>query len=144
MPECVFGTEQDLVTQLTAELLSESDPWRIEAHAVEFDYLRGRVDVIAISTEGEVVAFEAKLLRWKDALDQAYRNTCFAHRSYVVLPPKAAARAAQYSAEFERRGVGICSVDHGRLEVLLEARAAEPLQQVLSQRAVRAVEQAIQ
>ena len=33
-----------------------------------------------------LMAFEAKLKDWRYGLDQAYRNTCFAHKSYVVVP----------------------------------------------------------
>lgn len=138
MPERVFCTEQELVDQLTTQLLSDADPWSIQSHALEFDYLRGRVDVVGVSSTGEVIAFEAKLLRWKDAMDQAYRNTCFAHLSYVVLPPEAAARAALHSGEFERRGVGICSVGHDHVEILLHARASKPIQPVLCEQAAQA------
>jgi len=33
-----------------------------------------------------LIAVEAKLKDWKYALHQAYRNTCFARQSFVLLP----------------------------------------------------------
>src|SRR2546427_5324293 len=39
------------------------------------------------------ISFEAKLKDWRYALDQAYRNTCFAHKSYVVVPEATALTA---------------------------------------------------
>jgi hypothetical protein len=47
--------------------------------ACEFDYSRGRTDVVALRDGEHVIAFEAKLKDWRTALHQAYRNTCFAH-----------------------------------------------------------------
>jgi hypothetical protein len=82
-----------------------------------------------------VVSFEAKLDRWKDAMHQAYRNTCYSHLSYVLLPEAVAFKAKDALPEFQRRGVGICTVRRGEVVVLHHPQAVEPLHPWLSERA---------
>jgi hypothetical protein len=103
----------------------------------EFFYARGRTDIVFVSDVGEVVAVEAKLIRWRDALTQAYRNTCFAHRSFVVLPWRSAQLAGRYSGEFERRGVGLCAVRNGTVVIMREADWQDPIEPWLSSQARR-------
>jgi hypothetical protein len=121
-----YRSERQLVRDFVRSLAKS--PWGPLTVAREFDYQRGRADVVGVCDAGLVVAFEAKLTRWRRALQQAYRNTCFAHRSYVVLPWATAQVAQKYSAEFEKRRVGLCTVHSGQLLVLHEARNATPLQ----------------
>jgi hypothetical protein len=124
-----FGTEGILVDAFIECLDAVSSPWGRTSIEREFDYRRGRTDVVAVTAEGKVLAFEAKLCRWRDALNQAYRNLCFADLSFVVLPKETAERALQCSAEFSRRGVGVCYVcATGRIVILHDADEAEPLQ----------------
>jgi hypothetical protein len=73
-------------------------------------------------------------------MHQAYRNTCFAHESYVVLPEPIARRASAHEYEFKRRAVGICYVSEGQVHVCLPARSREPIQPSLSRVARSAVE----
>jgi hypothetical protein len=89
-----------------------------------------------VDDDGCVIAFEAKLIKWREALQQAYRNTCFAHRSYVVLPKDTAMLAHRYSAEFSLRGIGICYIWQEGVIVLQEAGETEPLQPWLSRQAI--------
>ena len=89
--------------------------------AHEFDYSEGRTDVVALNDEGDVIAFEAKLTRWRDALHQAYRNGSFAHFSYVLLPRLAADLALRREHEFHKRRVGLCVLEGD--EVLIEIPA---------------------
>ena len=98
----------------------------------EFTYETGRTDVVTVSSNGDVLAFEAKLTKWRDALHQAYRNTRFAHQSFVVVPTEIATRASRFAAEFERRGVGLCAVQDGRIVIVHAAARTEPLQPWLS------------
>ena len=77
-----------------------------------------------------------QLTRWRGALRQAYRNRAFAHASYVVLPQPIAAKALAYRDEFEKYGVGLCTVELGRTRVLIAARDGPPLLQWLSDRAL--------
>lgn len=121
-----YRTERQLVLDFVRSL--GRSPWGPLAITREFDYQRGRADIVGVCSAGAVVAFEAKLTRWRTALQQAYRNTCFAHRSYVVLPWRVAQVAQKYSSEFDRRSVGLCTVHSGQVVVLHEARNVAPLQ----------------
>lgn len=91
-----FDTEQELVDRLLVLLETDAPRWGPVRVASEVFYSRGRTDAVALGDGDILIAFEAKLTDWKTALQQAYRNTCFAHTSYVVLPKAAALRAGQY------------------------------------------------
>lgn len=134
-PCITYDSERDLVADFTRALTNGLELWGSVDFAEEFYYLRGRTDVVALTAEGAVLAFEAKLLDWKHALHQAYRNTCFAHESYVVLPCHVARRAIRSDAEFTRRGVGLCIVEARALKIVHPARRVQPIQKWLSKRA---------
>lgn len=134
-PCTMYDSERELVDDFTRALTDGPDLWGAVDFAEEFYFMRGRTDVVALTAEGDVIAFEAKLLDWRYALHQAYRNTCFAHESYVVLPCHMARRAIRSEAEFTRRGVGLCTVEDGLLKIIHPARKARPLQGWLSDRA---------
>lgn len=137
----VFSTEQMLVDSFVALLEASHTPWGELEFAREFDYSRGRADVVAVGKCDTLIAFEAKLKDWKVALHQAYRNTCFAHRSYVLLPKAAALSAMGYSAEFEKRGVGLCYIDGKDLIILQESALTPPLEPWLLSDAISQVRQ---
>lgn len=131
-----FKSEQHLVDDFVDLLETDQTPWGKLECSREFDYSRGRTDVVALS-EGEVlIAIEAKLKDWKHALHQAYRNTCFAHQSFVLLPKKIALSAASYKAEFERRGVGLCYIENTTLVVIYNSRLTTPIEPWLAKEAV--------
>lgn len=134
-----FPNERSLVDSFVEHLQGTDCPWGPLDVAVEFFYQRGRVDIIGCTANGDIVAFEAKLSRWRAALQQAYRNTCFAHRSYVLLPRAAALLAAQYEMEFIRRRVGLCYLVEGKLIVAFHPPRAEPIQPWLSAQAALCV-----
>lgn len=131
-----YPTERCLVDQFVRHLQEEAEDWALVSIGEEFFYQRGRTDVIAITKDGSVLAFEAKLTRWRDALHQAYRNRCFAHQSYVVLPERTARLAEQYAAEFSRREVGLCYLGEEEVVVIFDPRPGAPLQPWLTQQAV--------
>jgi hypothetical protein len=106
-----FESEQHLVDDFVGLLETDRTPWGRVVYWREFDYARGRTDVIAVSDNGMLIAIEAKLRDWRLALQQAYRNTCFAHKSFVLLPKKGALSAAVFREEFETRDVGLCYLD---------------------------------
>lgn len=133
----VFPTERCLVESFVTHLHGADTPWGPLEIAFEFFYHRGRTDIVARTAEGDVVAFEAKLTRWREALQQAYRNTCFAHRSYVLLPRAVARVASQYETEFARRRVGLCYIEENQLIVAFHPPRAEPIQPWLSAEAAR-------
>lgn len=132
----MYSSEQELVACFL-EQLADHNPWDSPTYRTEFNYSRGKTDIVTISRNDEVIAIEAKLSRWKNALQQAYRNRCFADKSYVLLPLDVAQKASQYSREFERRGVGICCLQNGNITILKEATADEPIQGWLRQAAFK-------
>jgi hypothetical protein len=137
-----FANEQTLVTSFVSRLNADDSPWGAVQVATEFYYQRGRTDVIACTTEDSVIAIEAKLDDWRSALHQAFRNRCFAHRSYVLLPRETALRAHRFAGEFDRRQVGICYLGDGGIVVLHPAGNADPLEPWLSERARSHIEAA--
>jgi hypothetical protein len=120
-------TESALVRRFVEALRSDDSPWRSIGILEEFNYLRGRTDIV-LTTDDSTIAFEAKLSNWRRALDQAYRNTCFAAESYVVMPLSKARYAMKYIAEFDARGVGLCSIDQGQLAILHRSPARPPVE----------------
>jgi hypothetical protein len=120
-------TEALLVRLFVEVLRSNDSPWRSTGIIEEFNYLRGRTDIV-VTTDDCTIAFEAKLTDWRRALDQAYRNTCYAEESYVLLPATRAKYAMKYIAEFEERGVGLCSLDQRQLEILHRPSAKVPVE----------------
>lgn len=127
--------EQALVSSFIHHMRTDRSPWGDVHVATEFDYRRGRTDIVAYTADASVIAIEAKLRDWRGALHQAFRNRCFAHQSYVLLPKDIALRAHQYLAEFDRRRVGICYLDGEQIVVLHPAEGADPIEPWLSLRA---------
>jgi hypothetical protein len=128
-----YKNEKSFVTTFVRHLRSRQSLWGEVHVSREFDYQRGRTDVLVLSNQDHVIAFEAKLTKWREALHQAYRNTCFAHKSYVLLPLEVALKAQRFSEEFDRRRVGLCYLDRGQVAVLREAADQIPLQPWLSE-----------
>jgi GNAT superfamily N-acetyltransferase len=134
----LYVTERDFVDDFLNGLDQPSSPWELSGYTEQFDYVSGRTDVVATDDAGHLVAFEAKLVTWREALFQAYRSRSFAHRAYVVLPPTPACEALRFEPEFRRRGVGICTLTNHGVAELLESLYAEPLLTWLSERARKA------
>lgn len=101
----------------------------------EFDYKQGRVDIIALAENEIIIAFEAKLKKWREALHQAYRNTCFANYSFIVVPEETAKKASIYYAEFSRRSVGICYISNNHVVIEHDAKEVNPFQIWISEKA---------
>lgn len=132
----IFTNEKSLVDYFVSSLSSFPSPWGPVDFATEFFYQRGRTDLVALSQDGQLIAFEAKLTKWRVALQQAYRNRCFADLSYVLLPEDSAKSACNHLNEFTSRGVGLCCITEGELEVLHNAPVSEPLQPWLRDQAL--------
>ena len=130
----MYSTEQELVENFLEHLTEK--PWDTIGFGIEFNYMRGRADVVALLPSNELIAIEAKLSKWRIALQQAYRNRCFADKSYVLLPDNVAQIASRYEYEFDRRGVGICCIQDGHICIIKEAIADEPIQPWLRQVAI--------
>jgi len=137
----VYKNEAALVEDFSNAGLSNGGIFSELESALEFAHTEGRPDIVAATKAGEVTAFEVKLTRWKDALIQAHRNTCFAHYSYVVMPASTARYAVRARYEFERRGVGLCTVEAGSAKVVIHPRRNEPLQSWLTKAALVHIEE---
>lgn len=123
----MYRLESQLVDELEGILASRENPFSQMEIAFEFNYKEGKVDVVASNNSGELFSFEAKLTRWRTAVHQAYRNTSFSHYSYVVLPAYAAKNALRSRHEFERRGIGLCSISGDGMTVEIPASKRTPL-----------------
>ena len=117
------------------KVTSKQNSFKIAALASEFYYNNGRTDVIALSKKGNLIAFEAKLTRWKKAMHQAYRNSSFAHYSYVLVPSATAKNALRKTHEFKRLGVGLCSIDPSGIKIEISASKKKPIQPWLTNKA---------
>jgi len=73
----------------------------------------GRVALGRWCRSGTLIAIEAKLTRWWDALEQAEAYRQFADRVYVALPADCVGPAVRSRGAFERAGVGLLSVNGG-------------------------------
>jgi len=139
----VFSSEKALVDAFSSSLARHESSFKHLCLVREFQYPEGRSDLVGTSPGNEVVAFEAKLHKWRDALHQAYRNSFYAHYSYVILPANRTKVALQNRSEFERRGVGLCSVSHDGLGVEIDAPRKEPIRTWLTRDAVMATRQGL-
>ncbi len=132
----MFPNERKMVIRFVELLEQSTTPWGELLLETEFFYQRGRTDLVAVSKEGNVIAFEAKLKRWKIALQQAYKNKCFANLSYVVLPKEEVHNAYRYPNEFKRRDVGLCCISDEEIDILYPAKCTKPLQPWLKDKAL--------
>lgn len=130
-----FRSEAELVDRVIQSLKRRNTAWGKVQLLTEWDYRSGITDVLARTNRNEVIAFEAKLTDWRRAVYQAYRNTSFASRSYVIVPSNIANRAEKSPEIFGEYGVGLCACDDRGLSVRIEARTSEPLMEWLTKRA---------
>lgn len=132
----MYKSEAMLVQDFMAHLSRNENKLKISEFNVEFNYNSGRVDIVGTMESGDIVSIEAKLCKWKTALDQAFRNTSFSHYSYVLLPKKVANHAKKYPHEFAKRSVGLCSLDKSDIKIEISATRSEPIQPWLTQSAI--------
>lgn len=132
----MFIDEKSLVIEFLNQLQNTSSPWKIMGYGTEFNYQRGRTDVIIVSADDKVIAIEAKLKKWKQALQQAYRNKCFADLSYVLLPITEVNKVLKHDIELDKRGVGLCSITENGIDIIYEAQESQPLQPWLKKKAL--------
>lgn len=72
-------------------------------------------------SQSEIIAIEAKLTRWRDAICQAVAYRRYANRAYVLLPERNAAIASQHKLEFTEAGVGLLSYCDGNVTLIIKA-----------------------
>ncbi|MEB2346586.1 MAG: hypothetical protein OZ948_17815 [Deltaproteobacteria bacterium] len=73
-------------------------------------------------SDAEVVAVEAKLRRWREALEQASSYATFANRVLVAMDAAGAPSTPEALAAFRERGVGLLTVRSGTVECLVPPR----------------------
>ena len=66
-----------------------------------------------------MVAIEAKLCRWRDALRQAETYTQFADRVVVAMDLHGVPRASSAASLFRKRGIGLCGLSPHATEWLV-------------------------
>ena len=135
LPMSKYTSEYVLVRKFCSLLNEENSPWGKLKFVEEFYHPSGRTDLVATDENNNLFAFEMKLEKWKVALIQAYRNTSFAHQSYVVVPEAIAKKAIKYEDQFKRRSVGLCFVNREGIIKLVEANHNESLQPWLTEKA---------
>ena len=135
----MFESESMMVTNFLDTLLGGGSPISPKTIITEFDHRGGRTDVLLLADDEQLVAVEAKLVKWRIALRQAYRNSAFANLSYVALPSSTARRAERNADEFKRTGIGLLRVGYGIVEEVIPAEPSIPLQRWLHRRALKAV-----
>lgn len=74
----------------------------------------GIADYLWVSSAGRLDAFEFKLTDWRKGATQAMRYRSYAHRTFLVMPPTAAIRAAQHLASFQSLDIGLWSFNQER------------------------------
>jgi hypothetical protein len=100
--------------RITAELREQG--------AIIVDGDRLRVDrATSVFAATRIVAIEAKISKWEEALLQAQRNAWFASHSYVLLPSRALGRRAVAPAS--TAGIGVLVLDKDRIVTMARARA---------------------
>jgi hypothetical protein len=70
----------------------------------------------------KIIAYEAKLREWKEAVEQASTYLAYADESFVVLPSMSSGTAFPNASIFEERGVGLISVDENKYQVLIPSK----------------------
>jgi hypothetical protein len=135
-----YQSEEELSKEFCAILESDKCPWGKVNITREFNYPSGRTDILALDLKNNIIAFELKLNKLTIALQQAYRNTSFAHCSYVVIPSSKVNRAKARLDEFKKRSVGLCSLGGGEIQVSLPAIHQEPIQQWLNEKAANIID----
>jgi len=131
----MYVLEQDLVDDFVNKLPFSPFATKEQTYFLtEFNYFRGRTDIVVLGQDNVIFAFEAKLKNWRKALNQAFRNTCFANFSYILVPESVAKYAEKYYEEFLKRSVGICYISNGEIMISYEAKHNKPIQDYLYER----------
>lgn len=76
--------------------------------------------------DAEVVAIEAKLRRWREAIDQATEYLLFANCSYVALPKETIDGSMGILPACRHRGLGVIAVAPAGIHVVRKAPRHQP------------------
>jgi len=79
------------------------------------------------AVRAEVIAVEAKLSRWRDALSQALGYGTFADKTIVAMPSNGIPYDPTARSAFSKAGVGLCGIARdGRVEWVIHPRPQSP------------------
>jgi len=94
---------------------------------VKADDLSYELNARRLLLSAEIVAVEAKLLRWTDAISQALSYLSFANRAYVALPKRSIVASRRVTQACRESGVGLISVGPYRTEILVRPKRRDPM-----------------
>ena len=94
---------------------------------VKADNLSYELNARRLLLSAEIVAVEAKLLRWTDAINQALSYLNFANRAYVALPKHSIVASRRVTHACKESGVGLISVGPYRTEILVRPKRRDPM-----------------
>lgn len=83
---------------------------------------RGGKVSLAAKFKVKIVAIEAKLVKWRAALQQASSYLSYADEAFVVLPEKSAANAIRNKSEFLECGIGLYVLGESSIEPRIRPR----------------------
>jgi len=126
-PSITFKTESRMVRHLSAHVREGRGPIRLDRVKHEFGYSTGWTDIFGIGRSNALHAHEAKLQKWREALNQARKNRCYAHYCYVALPESAAKNALSQEHEFRKLGVGLLIVTAAGAQLAIRPKRNAPL-----------------
>lgn len=132
-----YVLEAQVIDEFENIINEPKNPFGINRLAFEFNYISGKTDIIGENKRGDLIAFEAKLKKWRVALNQAYRNSSFAHYSYVLLPEESCNKALKEEHEFMRRGIGLCSLNGSGITIEIQASRKNPIQPWVTESALK-------
>lgn len=116
-----------MVRQLSSHVREGRGAIRLHKVTHEFGYSTGWTDIVGIGRSNALHAIEAKLQKWREALNQARKNRCYAHYCYVALPESAAKNALSQGHEFRKLGVGLLIVTAGEAQLAIRPKRNAPL-----------------
>ena len=74
----------------------------------------------------EIVAVEAKLTRWREAIEQAHAYLAFANRAFVALPTSIIERESRITAACHAAELGLLAVSSEGVAVVSSGGFHEP------------------
>jgi len=119
------------LTSETISLISFEKPDRI--NLIIGDLIRSHIVIqketgeltlsdFMLGIQAEVIAVEAKLFRWKEAIKQAKRYQMFADKVFVAMDVDGVPKEQEIVALFEDLGIGLCVVLPTGLEWIVNPR----------------------
>ena len=102
---------------------------RLRRHRIveDVEHFAYKLNPRRLLLSAEIVAVEAKLIRWTDAITQALSYLTFANRAYVALPKRAISASKRVAQACRDSGIGLISIGPYRTDVLIRPKRRDPL-----------------